>query len=120
METQRLANSSTIGASLMASGLVPITKLTRALDSFPPGFGVAYLAHFGYYDKRNRATGGINLLEVVRVGLKLEGYRGRWHEVDIQALADGVGHCFVACFEIQPNLRVGITRARPAGQRIGV
>ena len=52
--TPRCTSSITTGASLMASGRVPMTNSIRALSSCPPGFGGTSLPQRAPRDKRLR------------------------------------------------------------------
>src|SRR5437763_7196772 len=80
------------GASLMASGLVPMTSLISAKRSLPPTSAGGVCLHYGLSS---------SLAEIVRVGLELEAHRLRGDDVVLKPVpipisdrrfAGGEGH----------------------------
>src|SRR6185437_1784771 len=94
-------------ASLMASGLVPITSRTSAKRKLPPSSAAPLCRCYG------RSS-----TEIVGVSLDFEPNRRRRHEMIVEPSAFAVGDRSLFRGENHPHLRVGVAGAVPAGQRI--
>src|SRR5947208_12460186 len=97
------------GASLMASGLVPMTSLISAKRSLPPSSAGGVCLHYGLSS---------SLAEIVGVGLELEAHRLRGHQTVFQAVPVAISDRRFAGGEGHADLRSGVARSRPARQRI--
>src|SRR5215212_8756528 len=86
------------GASLMASGLVPMTSLISAKRSLPPSSAGGVCLHYGLSS---------SLAEIVRVGLELQAHRLRGHQMVFQPVPVAISNRRFAGGEGHAHLRVG-------------
>ena len=100
-----LRSAPATGASLMASGRVPMTT-TTGLDSLPPSSAALHC---------RQLRAGATLAEIIGVGLDLQLDRCGRNQMVGELVALGVGNRLVARSEGELDLRVGV--ARPADLR---
>ena len=92
----------------MASGLVPMTSLMSAERSLPPSSAGGDCLRYGFIST-----------EIVGVGLKPQPGRRRRDDVVAEPVPIAVGDRCLLAREGHPDLRIGVARAVPPGQRVG-
>lgn len=92
----------------MASGLVPMTSLMSAERSLPPNSAGGDCLRYGFIST-----------EIVGVGLKPQAGRGRRDDVVAEPVPIAISDRCLLAREGHPDLRIGVARAVPPGQRIG-
>ena len=92
----------------MASGLVPMTSLMSAERSLPPSSAGRDCLRYELISTK-----------IVGVGLKAQPDRRRRDDVVAEAVPIAVGDRRLLARESHPDLRIGVARAVPPGQRIG-
>jgi len=80
----------------------------QAVRSLPPYSAEGLCRHYGAIST-----------EIVGVGLQLEADRRRGHNVVVEPLLVAIGNGRVLRREGHADLRIGVARPIPAGQRIG-
>src|SRR4051794_25024281 len=98
------------GASLMASGLVPMTSRMSADCSLPPSSAGGMCLHYG---------ASASSAEIVGVSLELEAHGRGGDHVVVEPMLLAVSDRRFAGREVHSDLRVRIARAVPARERIG-
>jgi hypothetical protein len=102
------------GASLMASGLVPMTRQTFSRRSFPPTSAGANCLRSG---GSQAARGG--LAEIVGVGLELQSDGRRGQDMVLEPMLLAISDRGIFRGERHAHLRIGVAGTIPAGERIG-
>src|SRR5205085_11243449 len=105
----RSARARATGASLIASGLVPMTSPTSPKCSHPPSSAGEACLHYGRSSTK-----------IVGVGLDLEPHWRRGHDVIGKAVALAISDRRFLGREVHADLRPRVARTVPPGQRIGM